>query len=120
MPWQPTDFNSIPDENPVPGRRKGIDHPVQNGDRHDVPLHQHAALEQTFMLEVAARRGGKLRRGRFRVAAGRQHPCRAHAPRSDLPTRSTAPTASTEQDFHRRRKWSSSIHFVTALARLRD
>jgi hypothetical protein len=39
------------DEDPVQGRRRAFDHPVQDGPGAVVPLHEHTALEQTFMLE---------------------------------------------------------------------
>jgi mannose-6-phosphate isomerase-like protein (cupin superfamily) len=83
MPWQPTDFEGIEmkilyqdDEG-----RSTILFKMAPGAV--VPLHEHTALEQTYML-IAGRRGRGLRPRRLRVAAGRQHPRRACAKGSDV------------------------------------
>ena len=86
MPWQPTEF-------------AGIEMKIlyQDGEGRStilfrmapgavVPLHEHTALEQTYMLEGSLEDAeGSLRCRRLRVAAGRQHPCRARAQWGDVP-----------------------------------
>ena len=86
MPWQPTQFAGIEmkilysdDEG-----RSTILFKMAPGAV--VPLHEHTALEQTYMLEGSLEDAeGRVRRRRLRVAAGRQHPCRACAQRGDVP-----------------------------------
>jgi hypothetical protein len=90
MPWQRTDFDGIEmkilyqdDEG-----RSTILFKMAPGAV--VPLHEHTALEQTFMLEGSLEDAeGSCGAGDF--VTGRQHPCRACAQRSDVPRRLQPP-----------------------------
>ena len=103
MPWQRTEFDGIEmkilykdDE----GRSTILFRMAPGA---VVPLHEHTALEQTFMLEGSLEDAeGSCGAGRLRVAAGRQHPCRACPQRSDVPLRVQPPEPLFRRDevFH--------------------